>query len=313
MGNSRRNKLFWLKLFSLFSVVRGYNILVIAIAQYLAALFILGPKDVSKWDILLDQKLFLLVWASTFAIASGYIINNFYDSEKDLINRPNKSLLDRLVSQKTKLYVYFVMNFIAAALGLLVSWRVALFYSFYIFLLWFYSHKLKKYPLIGNITACIVSTYPFFGLLLYYAKPDAYHYFQPGHIGLIFAHAFLLLLLLFVRELVKDLENLKGDLAANYQTIPVAYGEKYSKIAISISALLTLIPAYLLIEIYPSGYMNIYLYVLLIALLLGLRYLWKASTSREYFIIYNGLKALIVLGVFSVILIDSALLDQWFS
>lgn len=313
MNNRRRIKLFLLKLFSLFSVVRGYNIPVIALAQYLAALFILGPKEMSKWDILLDPKLFLLVWASTFAIASGYIINNFYDSEKDLINRPNKSMLDRLVSQKTKLYIYFTLNFIAAGLGLLVSWRVALFYSFYIFLLWFYSHKLKKFPLIGNLSACLLAIYPFFGLLLYYAKTEAYSYFQPGHIGLIMAHAGFLFLLLFIRELLKDLENLKGDFANNYHTIPVVYGETYSKYAITFSIIATLVPIYLLVDVYPSGYMNMYLYLFLIASVCGLQYLWNAHSARQFHLLHYGLKILIVLGVFSIILIDTTHIQSLFN
>ena len=100
---SRKNRLIAMKVIAMFSVVRGYNIPVIAIAQYLAAIFILAPKNIPSLDIILDPNLFVLVLASSLSIASGYIINNFYDSEKDLINRPNKSMLDRLVSQKTKL------------------------------------------------------------------------------------------------------------------------------------------------------------------------------------------------------------------
>ena len=91
-----------MKIVSLFSVVRGYNIPIIILAQYLSAIFILAP-DKSALAILLDFKLFIVVFASSITIASGYIINSFYDSKKDLINRPNKSMLDRLVSQKTKL------------------------------------------------------------------------------------------------------------------------------------------------------------------------------------------------------------------
>jgi 4-hydroxybenzoate polyprenyltransferase len=124
---SRKNKLLIKKIISLFSVVRGYNIPVIALAQYLGAIFILAPRHIRTLDIILDINLFILVLASSLSIASGYIINNFYDSEKDLINRPNKSMLDRLVSQKTKLYVYFGLNLFVFFLAFLVSWRVAFF------------------------------------------------------------------------------------------------------------------------------------------------------------------------------------------
>ena len=164
---NRKNRLLIMKIASLFSVVRGYNIPVIILAQYLSAIFILAPEK-RALDILLDLNLFLLVFASSLAIASGYIINNFYDSRKDLINRPNKSMLDRLVSQKTKLSVYFTLNFIVALMAMFVSWRVFIFFSGYIFFIWFYSHKIKKYPFIGNLMAAILAVLPFFFFFFYF-------------------------------------------------------------------------------------------------------------------------------------------------
>ena len=91
---NRKNKLLLFKLLSLFSVVRGYNILVITLAQYLASIYILSP-DIPLREVVFDLNLFLIVTASALVIASGYIINNFYDAEKDLINKPTKSMLDR--------------------------------------------------------------------------------------------------------------------------------------------------------------------------------------------------------------------------
>jgi len=87
---SRRQKHILLKFFSLFSVVRGYNILVIVIAQYLTSVYILAYNKPVR-VVVLDVNLLMLVLASAATIAGGYIINSFYDSEKDLINRPIKS------------------------------------------------------------------------------------------------------------------------------------------------------------------------------------------------------------------------------
>ena len=188
-----------MKIISLLSVVRGYNIPIIILAQYLAAIFILAPRNMRALDVILDWRLFVLVIASAVSIASGYIINNFYDSEKDLINRPNKSMLDRLVRQKTKLQVYFTLNFIVVFIAFLVSWRVALFYSVYIFLIWFYSHKLKKYPIIGNITAAILAVLPFFGILVYFYKKNPEGELEALHTGIIYAHAVFLVLLMLIR------------------------------------------------------------------------------------------------------------------
>lgn len=129
---SRRQKHILLKFFSLFSVIRGYNILIIIIAQYLTAIYILA-HDLPLREVVFDLNLFMLVLASSATIAGGYIINSFYDSEKDLINRPIKSQLDRLVSQNTKLSFYFLLNFIAVIMASYVSFRAVIFFSLYIF------------------------------------------------------------------------------------------------------------------------------------------------------------------------------------
>lgn len=294
---SRKNKLLVMKIISLFSVVRGYNIPVIVLAQYLSAIFILAPET-RALDVILDINLFIIVFASSLTIASGYIINNFYDAQKDLINRPNKSMLDRLVSQKTKLLVYFGLNFLVVLIAFFVSWRAVLFFSSYIFLIWFYSHKLKKYPIIGNLTASLLAVLPFFGILLYFK--NFYH--------VIFGHATFLFLLILIREMIKDLENLKGDFVSDYKTIPVVYGEKVSKKIITALTILTIIPIYVLVDVYEVGYMVIYFYICMIILLFFLIKLWKSNTKEEFLKLHNVLKFIIVAGVFCIVLIDPALI-----
>lgn len=294
---SRKTRLTLMKILSLFSVVRGYNIVVIALAQYLSAIFILAPEE-RALDVILDLNLFLIVLASSLTIASGYIINNFYDAQKDLINRPKKSMLDRLVSQKTKLQVYFSLNFFVTLLAFLVSWRAVFFYTGYIFLIWFYSHKLKKFPVIGNLTAALLAVLPFFGILMYFKN-----FYQ-----VIFAHATFLYLLLLTRELIKDLENIKGDLVADYRTIPVMFGEKVSKIIITSLTFLTVFPVHLLIDVYDVGYMDLYFYAGMIVIIYFLLKLWKADTQGEYLLLHNILKILILAGVFCIVLINPEVL-----
>ena len=294
---SRKTKITLLKIISMFSVVRVYNIPIIALAQYLSAIFIMAPEK-RALSVLLDFNLFIIVIASGLTIASGYIINSFYDSKKDLINRPNKSKLDRLVSQKTKLQVYFTVNFVVALLAFLVSFRAVLFFSVYIFLIWFYSHKLKKHPIIGNLTASLLAVLPFFAFLLYYKN------LYPQ----IFAHATFLFLLLLIREIIKDLENLKGDIANDYQTIPVKFGEVFAKKTITFLTVITILPVYFLVEIYDVGYMDIYFYVSLIILIFFLVYLWKSDSKPDYLRLHNILKFLVVSGVFCIVLIDPEVL-----
>ncbi|WP_299225783.1 geranylgeranylglycerol-phosphate geranylgeranyltransferase [uncultured Psychroserpens sp.] len=290
---SRRQKHIMLKFFSMFSVVRGYNILIVVIAQYLTSVYILAHDKPLK-VVLLDVNLLMLVLASAATIAAGYIINNFYDSEKDLINRPQKSKLDRLVSQNTKLSFYFVLNFFAVIMASYVSFNAVLFFSIYIFGIWFYSHKLKKLPFIGNLTSAILTITPFFAIFLYYGNFET----------VIFVHAIFLFLMISMRELTKDLENIKGDLLLGYKTIPIVYGEKASKLMLTVLIGLTSIPVYLLLSCYQIGHMYIFFYLSVMLLLIFLLLLWKSKTKTHFLILHNILKFIIVAGVFCIILIN---------
>lgn len=297
---NRKNKLLLLKIVSLFSVVRGYYIPVIVLAQYLSAIFILAPEK-SALIVIGDFNLFFIVLASTLTIASGYIINSFYDSQKDLINRPNKSKLDRLVSQKTKLNVYFTLNFVTAFIAFFVSYKAVLFFSVYIFLIWFYSHKIKKMVIYGNLMAAFLAVLPFFAILLYYKN-----FYE-----VIFFHASFLYILLLIKEMIKDLENLKGDFANNYKTIPIVYSEQISKKIITTLSILSVIPVYVLIEIFDVGYMDIYFYGCLIALIFFVLTLWKSNNKHEFLKLHNLLKILIVLGIFCILLIKPSVFENF--
>ncbi|WP_151672345.1 geranylgeranylglycerol-phosphate geranylgeranyltransferase [Patiriisocius marinus] len=290
---NRKQKHLLLKFFSLFSIVRGYNILVIVIAQYLTSIYILAP-ELPLRKVLFDINLLMIVLASSAAIAGGYIINSFYDSEKDLINRPLKTKLDKIVSQQTKLTSYFILNFLSVIFASYVSFKSVVFFSLYIFGIWFYSHKLKKYPFVGNFVATTLAVIPFFAVFIYYLNFNT----------VIFVHATFLFLLISMRELTKDLENIKGDLAQNYRTIPVVYGENVSKKMLSVLSVATLIPVILLLTQYETGYMNLFFYGSIIALIVFNIMLWKSSQKLHYVVLHNILKLIIVAGVFSIILLN---------
>jgi len=294
---SRKYKLILKKLFSLFSVVRGYNILIIVLAQSLSSIYILA-KDASLKEVILDPKLFTLVFATSLVIAAGYIINNFYDSEKDLINRPKKSMLDRLVSQNTKLSGYFVLNFLTVILASYVSFKAVLFFSSYIFMIWFYSHKLKRYPFIGNLIASSLAIAPFFIVFVYYGNFDT----------VIFFHGLFLALIISIREITKDLENIKGDLTLNYKTIPVAYGVQLTKLILSALIVLTLITSIVLANFFEVGKMDYYFYFATVLLLFYVIKLWMAHKKAHYVLLHNVLKFVIVIGAFSIVLIKPLLL-----
>ena len=298
-NNSKKSIPFYVKMLSLFSVVRGYNILLIVIAQYLASIFIFSPEKSLK-HVLLDIDLYFIVLATTCVIAAGYIINNFYDYETDKINKPLKTKLDAIVDQKIKLPIYFILNFLGFIFGLLVSWRAALFFSVYIFSIWLYSHKLKKYPLTGLFSAAILALLPFFAVFVYYKNFSE----------IIFTHAAFLFFILLIRELVKDLERIKGDFVKNYQTIAVKYGEHFTKILISFLVVLTLNPIYFLLKYPEIGGMRYYFYTSVFILILFLCLLWFSKSKRNYVLLHWMLKLLILAGVFSLALIDYSVLIE---
>ncbi|HSJ11290.1 MAG TPA: geranylgeranylglycerol-phosphate geranylgeranyltransferase [Gillisia sp.] len=290
-----KNKRLLLKMLSLFSVVRGYNILILILAQYLTSAFILAP-ELPLRRVIFDANLFFLILSSATVIASGYIINNFYDSEKDLINRPKKTMLDRFVSQRTKLSVYFILNFAAIFFASYVSFRAVVFFSLYIFGIWFYSHRLKRILFLGNLVASILTIVPFFVVFIYYKNFET----------VIFIHATFLYLMIVMRELVKDLENLKGDLILNYKTLPVVYGEKWSKFFLTVLSILSMVPILLLITRYEIGQMDYYFYLSLILLGFFVLFLYFSNAKWQYLLLHNILKFIIVAGVFSILLIDHA-------
>jgi 4-hydroxybenzoate polyprenyltransferase len=286
-----------LKFFSLFSSVRGYNILVLICAQYLAAIFIFSPTKSLK-EVLFDLHLLFVVVATVSVIAGGYIINNFYDVKVDEINRPVKANLDNFIKQATKLRLYFILNFIGFCFGILISIRAAFFFVAYIFAIWLYSHKLKKYPFIGVLSATVLTILPFFAVFIYFRNFSK----------IIFVYAIFLFLVIMVRELIKDLQNIKGAFANNYRTFPVAYGEKKTKQLSIFLLILTSIPVAILFRYLALSFMRFYFYFALVVLVFVGFYLWKSKHRNHYRILHNILKLLLLIGVLCLIFIDTSLL-----
>ncbi|MDB2463308.1 geranylgeranylglycerol-phosphate geranylgeranyltransferase [Flavobacteriaceae bacterium] len=299
---SRPQKIILLKLLSLVSVVRGYAIALMIAAQLFTAAFILSPNTPLS-EVLLSGNLWWLILATALSIAGGYIINNFYDQEKDLINRPRRSKLDQMVRQQTKLSGYFILNFASVLAASAVSFQAALFFSGFIFLMWYYSHRLKKIIFIGNLTSAILSVMPLFILVVYFKSFSS----------IIVVHACFLLLLLASRELLKDLENLTGDLVQGYKTIPVVYGVRSAKIIGILLIALTFLPSLVLILYYDIHAMRYYFYMTMAILPYGALLLWRAKERRDYLVLHALLRLGIIVGVFSIVLLNpERLIYGWF-
>lgn len=221
--NFQKRNSFYLKIISLLSTVRWKNILVTVFSQYLAFLFAFNTKD-DLWNSLVETKVHLIIAATGFILAGGYIINNFYDLEKDIINRPHRTRFQNLISDGFKLKFYLVLNTIGLLIAFIASWRIFIFFLIYGFLLWFYSHKLSKIVFVREMTACFLSVLAFFSLALYF-KMVAMSFVLYGA-SLFFA--------LFARELYKDIIWLKGDVVNGYQSIASIKGIQFSKLLFQI-------------------------------------------------------------------------------
>lgn len=233
-----------LKVLSFLMVIRWHNILLTFVAQYLSAMFVFRelPNDIPF--LLSDINLHLIVLASSFSIAAGFIINNFYDQEKDLINRPKAALFNRLVSKNTQLNLYFLFNILSLLFAIFASFNVFIFFFLFEFSLWFYSHKLVKYPFLKEFSASLLSVASFFSVGLHFGN-FSYE---------IFCYGVCFLSFVFMRELIKDFENYPGDTAVGNQTIPVFIGiakTKRGSLLVLLSSLLAQIYTFLKFQPLP--------------------------------------------------------------
>lgn len=203
-----------IKFIALLSIVRWYNILLTIVAQYLSAFVLMRDKPQTLNDLLVDFKLHGIVLASVFSIAGGFIINNFYDFERDLINRPKLTLFNKLVSKRRQLNLYIGFNIVALLIAFMASFKIGVFFFCFIAALWLYSHKLEKMPFIKELAASLLSIACFFAVLLHFSR---YYPF-------IFIYGAFYMSLVYSREIVKQFINYNGDLVLGIQSLPVSLG-----------------------------------------------------------------------------------------
>jgi len=279
----------FLKLLALFTVIRGYNIAALVVAMYLTAYFIFS-KDTTLGHFFSMYKVHLIVLASAFTISGGYIINNFYDLDKDRVSRPLTTYISRFISQSFKLKVYLILCAIALFLAFAASWRVGIFFIIYQFLVWLYSHKLTRLPLIQNLSYTILGMMPFLALLLFYNN------YSP----IIFFHGLFLGLLLLIMDISKDLVSYRGDLIYNYKTLPVTLGIHNTKWILSVLMLISIFWTMLMTQFEEVGHMDYYFWISAIYLLISLITIWFINKKWEFNLFYLSLKLMLGIGIISI-------------
>ncbi len=155
--------------------------------------------SLDKLNHMFHQEIHLIVLATALIISAGYIINSFYDLEKDLINRPEQTIFGRLVSKSFCLYCYLTFNVIALALALFVSLNVFIFFALFAAALWSYSHKFQRYAILRELSASLLSVASVLVIALYFN-------FLSEDLAI---YAVLMMLILFNKEIIRE-QDRKG-------------------------------------------------------------------------------------------------------
>lgn len=289
---NRRQRYAIFKFWYLLSLVRWYSILAIMVAQYLSALYLLNDGG-NRLELLLDPQLHISIFATAFIIASGFIINSFYDLERDTINRPDKVIFSRLVSQTTCLNFYFLFNTVGVVMSFYVSKRVMLFNFLFSIALWFFSHKLKKHAFLGELSAAALTIAPFFVVAVFYRVFTFDIFLYLSFIGLV----------VLIREIIKDILSEKGDLIFGYETLPIKVGMIGTKRTIGLLMILTIIPFSVLFYLHGITLVMGYFLMGELLIFVSAYLLFKAKLDQDFERLNSIYKFLIIAGVLSIPLV----------
>lgn len=236
-----------------------------------------------------DSTIFLIITSILFITAGGYIINDYYDIEIDKINKPNKKTIGHFISKREVLVLYFLINIVGLSIISKVSILLLLIFSGVIILLWFYSFSFKKEAIIGNITVAILASIPLIIIQLYYLPPSNY----------LFIYAFFAFGITLIREIVKDIEDIKGDQLMKCKTLPIRIGVPKTIIILNfISVAYFIFIFYLFNQILKVDLLLITLFS--IAFFVFIILLNDNKSGPNYHLISNLLKLIMFLGIITI-------------
>lgn len=278
---------------SLLSVTRVYNGFLVILAQYLSAIYIFARAEPIE-RLLRNSELHLIVLASFLVVSAGYLINQYYDLPKDLINKPYKSMIDLQRTPSSLMRWYALLNLVALLLSLFVSLRATLFFLGYLLSIWLYSHRLRRLLIWGTLFSAFLAVSPITALFLYYQHLE----------WKIIGFALFLFLLLWIIALVKDLENLPGDLAVGLKTLATSWGIEASQRLIRIVLGAEVLLSLCLVYFYDLSLMRYYFFAS--TLLFALLFVWvrRLKEPKNYSETHWILKLFVLLGTLSILFLD---------
>jgi len=226
-------------------LIRYKNLLFIAALQYLMRFAIIEPiMRVFAIPVATNNLHFsLLVIATIFIAAAGYVINDYFDTRIDAINRPDKVIVGVSVSKEQAMLMHQILTGIGVAAGLWVAYAahsltVGLIMVMIPGLLWFYSASYKRQFLIGNIIVALTAA---FVPLVVIQTESAFLQKEYGELilqtpvlpqlyGWVCGFALFAFFITWIREVIKDMEDEEGDREMESRTLPIKWGMKYAKL-----------------------------------------------------------------------------------
>jgi 4-hydroxybenzoate polyprenyltransferase len=272
---------------SLLKLTRFWNLFIIGLAQYFTAVLLIDRSTITDW------KLFILSASTIMIAAAGYIINDYYDVKIDLVNKPERVVIGKTITRRYAILFHTMLSVTGIALGLFLNWKLAVINFVSVFLLWLYSNKLRREPLVGNIVVALMT-----GVSIQIVD-ILYHSGNP----LIFIYATFAFFVTLVREIIKDMEDLKGDNTFGCKTLPIIWGLRRTKFVIYFLLAVFAGTVLMLNELYtqlPRYYLLIFLFG---PLLLLLNRLIRADTIKDFAWLSRFCKLIMLLGILSMIFI----------
>lgn len=301
-------------------LIRWTNLLIIILSMAFMLYFLINPMlgMTDNEGGLNFFEFLLLVIATVFISVGGYLINDFFDMNVDEVNKPGKNQVGRFFPVFTVQVMYWAFTILGVLAGIWLSWRLnqlnySLLFVFCAGLLWFYSERYQFMPIVGNLVIAFLSALSFgiVWLFQFFALATNSQFFVSvqasfplvNHLVLIYmAFAFLTS---FLREIIKDIEDIKGDNRFGCKTFAVVFGEKKAKVlalTIAFIGLAGLVWVQILFFNFQFWLLFGYFFVVDALFLVIILLLKKAKEVSDYGRLSMLIKILMLLGVFSMLL-----------
>ncbi len=307
-----------MKAFSVFfRLIRWPNLFFIVLTQMLFRYFILpfvyreshpGDENIKLSEILF----YLLVFASVFIAAAGYIINDYFDENIDRVNKSSKVIVGKFIKRRSAILLHAVFSFIGLLLSIYVGYRLGnAFIPFFnllaIILLLVYSSTFKKKILIGNIIISLLTAWTILVLTLaeYRFRISPEDVVWQRLLKMSFIYAGFAFIISLIREVIKDMEDIEGDIRYGCKTMPIVWGLPVSKVftAVWIVVLAGMLAAIQIYIIQLGWWISaLYSFVLIIIpLIWSLKKLYVATTPGDFHRLSSMIKLIMLAGIASMI------------